>query len=245
MRRFFVNRADIHGDRVLLAGAEAHHLTVVLRLTEGDQIHLFDGTGASYQARIERITKNSVEARLLATAYPERSQRQIHLGQGLLKGKKMDFVIQKATELGIDCVHPFTSRHCAVKHQAENRHARWQKIVLEACKQCNRPVPPTCLPVTDFDALLAATSSFGTKLVFWEQETRGRLTDFITDNPEKQPLLFLIGPEGGFCETEIARAQNAGFSPVSLGSRTLRAETATIAASAILQYLLGNLGQGA
>ena len=235
MHRFFINHGDIQGNQATLAGTEAHHLRHVLRLGPGQEIELFDGSGAVYHARVSRVGKEIelviTEQRTTAPETPTLS-----IAQGILKGKKMDFVVQKACELGVATFIPFHSDHCAVPIPRDAKTFRWEKIIMEACKQCGRPIPLEVDAVADFDTLLAAAAPYACKLIFWEKETRFHLAGLppLTAIPS---IIALIGPEGGFSEAEIAKAVQAGFTAVSLGRRTLRAETATLSVMAILQYL--------
>jgi 16S rRNA (uracil1498-N3)-methyltransferase len=242
MHRFFIDPSDIHGQTALIKGPEAHHLRTVLRLAAGDQVSLFDGTGSIHKAAISRIAKGEVETRIISTRTAAAAPTFIHISQALLKGKKMDLLVQKANELGIDVVEPFISIHCENKAGNPERASRWRRIVLESCKQCGRPAPLVCRPEINFDAMLAAASRFDLKLIFWEQERGYSLSRLFEDqNRPFRAVQAIIGPEGGFSEEEVNHARAAGFQPVSLGHRTLRAETASIAAMAILQHRLGNL----
>ena len=155
----------------------------------------------------------------------------------------MDFIIQKMTELGIESVRPFRSQYCAAFDPAADRLSRWQKIALEACKQCNRPKPPDLHAITDFKNLLPVSEGdeHNLKLIFWEETGQKSLQEILGTVNEIKSALILIGPEGGFNSGEVAAAVAAGFFPVTLGSRILRAETAAITAVSILQYELGNL----
>lgn len=235
MHRFFIHPDDIQGGQATLAGTEAHHLRHVLRLGPGEEIELFDGSGAVYLARISRVGKEialAITAR--HTAPPETPA--LCIAQGILKGKKMDFVVQKACELGVTTFIPFHSDHCAVPLPRDAKTFRWEKIIMEACKQCGRPIPLAVGAVADFDALLAAAAPHAGKLIFWEKETRLHLSGLppLAGLPS---IIALIGPEGGFSDAEIDKAEQAGFTSVSLGRRTLRAETAALSVMAILQYL--------
>jgi len=247
MRRFFVDPENISGPIATLTGTEARHISTVLRLSTGAVITLFDGSGSYYEAELTKITPNRVEARIVAIApYIEVanvSRPTLHLGLGLLKGKKMDFVVQKITELGIDSLRPFRSQYCAAQEPDGGRLSRWQKIALEACKQCNRPKPPDLHEIASFKDMLAfaGKEGFDLKFIFWEEEGRKNLQQTLAAGDTGKSSLVLIGPEGGFSPGEVADAVAAGYKPVSLGSRILRAETAVIAATAILQYHLGNL----
>ena len=242
MRRFFIDPIGVNDTQATITGDEAHHISDVLRLKPGTTIELFDGTGKVYQARIEHVAKGRVETIILAGSEDIADSSQLSLGVALLTGKKMDLVVQKATELGVAAVHPYVSRHCSVKERNPNKEQRWQRIALEACKQCNRPTVMECKPVSDLHSLLAEGKPAVTKIIFWEQEQTRTLADlFPAGTAPPASIMALFGPEGGFSQEEITQAINAGFTPVSLGSRILRAETAVISGSAILQFILGNL----
>jgi len=242
LRRFFINPTDITGETAQLTGPEAHHLRSVLRLTPGDPVTFFDGAGARYQARIEQILKDRVTATIIEHTQDLPPKVRLHLGQALLKGQKMDLILQKATELGVDAIWPFYSEHGIHKTPRDTQMERWQRIVLEACKQCDRAKPLEIHDTQEITDLMTQPPPCDTRLIFWEHETRQTLNEILADQTtDCHSVLFLLGPEGGFSETEVARAQQEGFTPVSLGPRILRAETATLAATAILQYTLGNL----
>ncbi len=241
MHRFFIDPTAIDGKTAELTGQEAHHLASVLRLTKGEKIILFDGTGKVYTARIERVSKKNVPLSIVKAEEASAGVTRLHLGQALLKGKKMDFVIQKATELGIDTLHPFTSQFCDISAPAENKISRWQRIVIEACKQCGQPFPPDVRPPVTFDRILTTQGHFDCKLIFREGEDVCPLADCFPLRAPTRSVIMLIGPEGGFSRDEIDKAVAVGYIPVTLGSRVLRAETASIAGMAIVQYLLENL----
>jgi 16S rRNA (uracil1498-N3)-methyltransferase len=248
MHRFFIDPIDLTGTRALLTGEEAHHLISVLRLKVGTMIELFDGKGRTYEAEVINISKGRVEAAIMSMAAEQAAENAaLHIGLALLKGKKMDFIMQKATELGVAGLHPFIATFSNARHIAPDREAkrleRWQKITREACKQCNRPQPPICYPVKDFDTLLEEESQadYDLKLLFWEGERSQGLHGIIQAPDQPCSVMILIGPEGGFSMEEAEQAKAAGFQPITLGKRTLRAETAVLAAIAILQHLLGNL----
>ncbi len=242
MRRFFIDPATVSDATATITGDEAHHICDVLRLKPGTAVELFDGNGNIHQARIQQIGKGRVDVAILATHKDSGSASRLAIGVALLTGKKMDLVIQKATELGVDAVYPYVSRHCSIKEKNANKEERWQRIIMEACKQCNRPTAPECAPVCDFSDLLATGATYSDRIIFWEQERTRTLQDlFPAAAPPRGATLALFGPEGGFSNDEISRAVAAGFAPTSLGSRILRAETAVIGGSSILQFLLGNL----
>ena len=247
MRRFFVEPENISGSTAVLTGTEARHIATVLRLTPAAIIILFDGSGSYYEARITKISPSRVETKIVSiTPYidaAEDAYPALHLAVGLLKGKKMDFIIQKCTELGVASIRPFYSQYCAAHGAAVGKRGRWQKIALEACKQCNRPKPPDLQEVTDYKTLLSLSNNdnYDLKIIFWEDEKQNNLQETLAASRQKQSVLVFIGPEGGFSSGEAAAASTAGFQPLTLGSRILRAETAVLAAVAILQHELGNL----
>lgn len=241
MHHFVIAPDAVREGTALITGSEARHLRAVLRLAVGDRVRLFDGTGRIHEAVITRLGKGEVEARIVASETVARLPVQIHLGQALLKGKKMDLLVQKANELGIEVLVPFVSARCDVRNRNREREERWHRIVLESCKQCGRPVPMACRPETDFAGVLAADGDFDLKLIFWEEERQRSLGSLFERPAPVRAVLALVGPEGGFSSEEIKRATAAGFIPVSLGRRILRAETASLAAMAILQHRLGNL----
>ncbi len=242
MHRFFVEPAAISGDTAVLNGPEARHLRTVLRLAPGETIILFDGQGTICQASITKVGKNQVECAILARHIAKSAGPVLHLGQALLMAKKMDLVVQKATELGVAAIHPFTVARCTAEAGSSARLSRWQRIAFEACKQSGRPAPPEIYPPFDLDALLARETSQAMKLIFYEEEeTTGLAEIFQANQPLPASLIFLVGPESGFARDEVEQAKAAGYLPVTLGERVMRAETASIAAAAILQFLLGGL----
>ena len=242
LRRFFISPSAISGETAEMSGPEAHHLRTVLRLTPGDPITFFDGTGARYQARIERISKDRVTATITAQSRDLPPTVSLHLGQALLKGQKMDLILQKATELGVDTISPFYSDHGSHNPPKDTQMERWQRIIFEACKQCDRAKPPEIHAPRAIAELMTQPPPCDARLIFWEHETRQTLDEVLAGQKRNcRSVFFLLGPEGGFSEAEVACAQKEGFAPVSLGSRILRAETATLAATAILQFALGNL----
>jgi 16S rRNA (uracil1498-N3)-methyltransferase len=247
MRRFFVDPENIVGPTAVLTGTEARHISTVLRLSSGTKITLFDGSGSYYEALIAKTSPGRIETKIVSIipyiASAEGIHPALHMGIGLLKGKKMDIVIQKITELGIESLHPFRSQFCAAHDPAQGRLSRWQKIALEACKQSNRPKPPELHSIADFKDLLSGTTQndHDLKLIFWEEQGQKTLHEIFSPKDEKKSVLILIGPEGGFSSDEVEVAVASGFKPVTLGSSILRAETAAITAAAILQHELGNL----
>lgn len=239
--RFLIDPSSVAGDRACLTGTEAHHARRVLRLAAGDTITLLDGCGTRHLARIERITPERVETVILKSQQDPSPRAQVHLCQGVLKGQKMDLVCQKATELGATAIWPFISDHCARHGEQEDRPDRWRRIALEACKQCDRALPPEIHNIIPLSTLLSRLPDNTLKLMLWEEETEQPFGAIFKGNSRPDAATLLIGPEGGFATTEVTMARDAGFITTSVGRLILRAETAALAALSIAQYELGNL----
>ena len=247
VRRFRVHREKIEGLRAIIDDpGEIRHICKVLRLGEGDGVVLFDGEGKEYRASITRIFPEQVILTLTAEGAPARAESSLRivLGMALLKSSKFEWLLQKATELGVSEVLPFSSSRVIPRREEEQsraRLARWEKIVAQAARQCGRSLLPRVHPPCSFEEVLQTDREGATKIFLWEKEETRTLGDALTEaNPE---IFFLVGPEGGFSDPEALRAQEAGFRPVRLGPRILRAETAAIAGVALLQFIRGDLGR--
>lgn len=248
---------------VLLRGAEHHYLTRVLRLRLGDAVVLLDGGGRLGAARLVRVDAEQVELAWEAATTAPASGPQVILLCGLLKGDKQDFVIQKATELGVSAVVPVLCQRSVPQlgeERAEKRQQRWSRIALSAAQQCRRPdVPRVLLPVSLAAAVQDAAPADPGRLSLLLYEgpaapLHALLPAASTATAPTAPtaptatggadpaalttVRLLVGPEGGFTDAEVAAATAAGFLPASLGPRILRAETAVVAALAVLQYAL-------
>jgi len=166
------------------------------------------------------------------------------LAQSLLKGEKMDYLIQKATELGVKRIIPFfSSRTIPLLEESRRlkRYHRWKRIAVEASKQCGRGVVPKIEPLQDYFEMVQTATQDSLRLILWEKEG-ARLKDILTGSKEKKKIFFVIGPEGGFTQEEIEHARREGFIPVKLGRRILRSETSSLCLLSILQYECGDIG---
>ena len=247
MRRFYIKTGSICNGRAVITGQEARHLGTVLRLAPGDQVELVDGRGTIARAEIETLSHNMAALTVLDTALPGgESPVQITLAQGMLKDKKMDMLVRHLTELGICQWVPFYSSRSIPKPDAKrlcSRMERWNKIAREALKQCGRSMVPLIKEPVQFDDLIETAMEYDGKIAFWENAT----TPIHTLQPPPQEpvkrIIVLIGPEGGFSGPEIEAAKKRGFSACSLGPRILRAETASLTAAALVQYIFGDLGK--
>jgi 16S rRNA (uracil1498-N3)-methyltransferase len=245
IRRFKISEDALRGtEAVLRDPAELRHLARVLRLKPGDPVILFDGKGGERRAVIKRLAGRRALFALLPDSLPEMPEPPVRiiLGIGQLKADKLAWVIQKATELGVGEILPFHSLRAVSRPEeaaAENRLGRWEKIAAEAAKQCRRSRIPRIHSRMPFPEALAAFPEMK-KLFLWEkEESRGIGALLAPPSPE---VFGLVGPEGGFSAEEARAAEAAGFSPVRLGPRVLRAETAALAFVALAQFLCGDLG---
>jgi 16S rRNA (uracil1498-N3)-methyltransferase len=245
-RRFHAPPSNFNFDNltVTLTGDEARHLREVLRLKKGDAVFVFNGAGREFRCIVENARRDSAELRIdseLQPAKPE-SHLQLKLGVALLKGEKFDLVVQKATELGVQQIVPVTTRHADIhlrdESDANKRVARWQRIALEAAKQSGRAVVPEVSTPISFDAFLEGTKDAELCLMFSERGGGGL---WLISGRAPRSVAALVGSEGGWSDEEIERARESEFHVITLGGRILRAETAAIAATALLQHLFGDL----
>ncbi|MGA7827315.1 MAG: 16S rRNA (uracil(1498)-N(3))-methyltransferase [Geobacteraceae bacterium] len=246
MRRFFIDENAISENRAMISGNLFCHMTRVLRLKIGTRVLLSDGIGRRHVGVIESIGKENLLVRLEeSSTEPERPPGPfVTLYQGLPKGSKMEFILQKSTELGVDSLVPFVAGR-SVAQLPQNREAdrleRWRRIVTEAARQSNRTSIPELRPVISFSELIASADQ-AVKLLLWEEEKANRLKSVLASLPLPESVAIMVGPEGGLSKDEVATATKAGFIPVTLGSRILRTETAGIALLAVLQFYWGDMG---
>ena len=245
MARFFLPSANIQGDRGILSGQELTHLVKVLRLRAGDAVTLFDNTGWEHEAVIESLTSQQGELKILQSHPTGREPSlPITLAVGLTKGEKLDFVIEKSTELGVTTVIPFISDYAVPKLDREKirkRTERWQKIAVSAAKQCGRSRVPEVRRLCSFEDLVREYRPETLKLIFWEDETEQSLGEVAEKYRETKNVLVVVGPEGGFSKKEMELANSQDFQSVHMGRRILRAETAALAALTLAQFLWGDL----
>jgi 16S rRNA (uracil1498-N3)-methyltransferase len=229
------------GAEIRLPAASAHHVAKVLRMRPGAALGVFDGAGNEYAAQIVRIEGNAVTARLgdrIVSA--GESPLRITLVQGVSRSERMDWTLQKATELGVSAIAPVLTARSVVRlddKQAQKKQQHWRGIVIGACEQCGRAtLPSIAAPVPLRDYLSAALGN-ALRLVLSPSASTSLagIANVATD------IELLIGPEGGLDDDELAAAQRAGFTPARLGPRVLRTETAAIVALAVLQASHGDL----
>jgi len=227
------------GKRIVrIAGDEARYLMRVLRMKAGDELSVFDSAGAHFRAIIREAGRNGVVAEL-AEALPPAGEpaRPLVLLQGVLKGEKMDFVVQKAAELGVSEVVPLITERSQVRETRKGD--RWRKIAVEASRQSFRTSVAGIREPVAFEDFFAGRSS-AEGFIFWE-EGGARLRGARL-SPSSKPLVVAVGPEGGFTPREVELARAKGLEVKTLGKRILRAETAALAAVSIVQFMLGEMG---
>ena len=244
MPRFYVPRPRVEEGTLKIEGDEVRHIRRVLRLRRGDEIVVFNGSGKEYGGTIVEEGPSSVVITIqnIFSSRPE-SHLEMTLAQSLLKGDKMDYLIQKATELGVKEIIPFLSSRSVPlleKSKRLKRNLRWERIAVEASKQCGRGVVPKIEPLQSYSEMLSAASPDSLRLILWEKEGT-RLKEALEGSTGKTKIFFIIGPEGGLSQEEVDQAKRNGFTPVTLGRRILRSETASLCLMSILQYEWGDM----
>jgi 16S rRNA (uracil1498-N3)-methyltransferase len=246
LRRFIIDEVRPEQGLVSIKGQEARHISRVLRIGPGDKMILMDRKGARFLAEVESAGPNEVTAWIREPLQsPLSSPTEIALCQALLRSAPMDLVIQKTSELGVSQIFPFLSERTVVKPDERGKASKlrhWEEIAKGASKQSDRDKPPLIHPVIPFTLLVKKLKAGRyRKLILWEGEETRDLKDLIRDRDPDTGVVGIVGPEGGFAAGEIEEAVSAGFAPVSMGRRILRAETAAVAFVAVLQYEWGDL----
>lgn len=237
--RIFTEQTLVTGELIQLEESASHHLSKVLRMQTGRELILFNGTGGEFAATINDISKKYVTVLIAEhTADNRESPLQLELAIGISRGERFEWVLQKATELGITKITPLITERTEVKtsgDRQEKMQDRWQQIIISACEQCQRNLlPELAAPVQLNDWLATVNSDFRFVLHHRDSKT-------LPAEQQPQSVALLIGPEGGLSENEIAQAQAKNFNALTLGPRVLRTETAPIAAISLVQYLWGDL----
>ena len=253
-RRFYAphegSGARDAGARLTLSSEESRHLRDVLRLRPGDEAYAFDGEGREYACAVVEVGRGNAGATLEVRARVEPQKPESPLGLALavalLKGEKFDMVVQKATELGVVRVVPVLTARSDVRPReaagSARRTARWQRLALEAAKQSGRARVPRLVEPVEFASLVASGPAEGEARLFFSERDGASLAEALPGRPAQPPTATaLVGPEGGWESEEIEAARRNGWAVVTLGGRTLRAETAAVVVAALLQHLCGDL----
>ena len=273
MIRLFLQPEDLSSKQIIITGDNARYLSLVMRVMPGDPLIIYDGLGYMYECRILQSHKKEVIAeKIRKESHSVESPVPITLAQGIAKGEKMDFIIQKSTELGVSRIIPLITERSQVRHTEKMK--RWQKIALSASQQSGRERIPEILEPTDINEFLknpctlplargTAGEASGSKskpilspnlekagkrgfphkrIIFSEEKKERNLKQVLRDIKDTNQITLLIGPEGGFSKEEVTTAIEKSFIEASLGPRILRTETAPVAVISIIQYEFGDMG---
>ncbi len=248
MSRYFVNNSQIQDNRITIIGEDFQHLKKVLRVQRGDIITVccdqFD-----YKAEIDDIKSDSIISDIIDKyANLTEPEIKITLFQGLPKSDKMELIVQKSVELGVYEIIPVITERCITKintdKDAQNKAERWQKIALEAAKQCNRGIIPKVGNPIKFRDAVKQAENMDLSIIPYEKESSVNFKDIASGLNKIRSASVFIGPEGGFSEQEIQQADSSGVKKITLGPRILRTETAGLVAVSIMMYELGDVSNG-
>lgn len=250
MSRFFVRKEDVQEGFIVIRGEDVHHIKNVLRLSRGSRLTVSDGNGTDYTVEISKMCSNCIYADIVnASQSKTEPPLEITLFQGVPKQEKMDFIIQKSVELGVRRIVPLLTERTVVRfgseRDKENRLKRWQRVAVEAAKQCNRSIVPEVTVPLDFNEGIKLVEDSQLSFIAYEKESDSSLKNYFkTGNMQHgiSKAAVIIGPEGGFSEQEIDRAISLRAVPITLGPRIFRTETAGLVVLSIIMYELGDIG---
>lgn len=243
--RVYTPQKLVAGDLIQLENSASHYLTRVLRMQAGRELVLFNGAGGEFSAMIETPDKNHTAVRIGEYTGDNRSSPlQIDLAIGISRGERMDWALQKATELGVTRILPLFSSRTEVKlsgPRLEKKLAHWRQVLISASEQCQRNILPELAPPQNIEVFLSATTAADLKLVLHHRAEHSLATMDKAMQQAPAAVLLLIGPEGGLAAAEIESALQNGFQALKLGPRVLRTETAPLVALTAVQQLWGDL----
>jgi len=242
LRKFYVKPEDIEGNLIQITEDQAQHITTVLRRQAGDEILIFDGSGREYHTKLLKVGKICTAEVLDVQWNTSEPKVQITLFQGIPKGEKMDWIVQKCSELGIIKIVPVLTEYAVVRldeKEGSKKQERWQKIALEACKQCGRAKLPVITVPVAFSQVPVLLQEYSLKLVAYEEERTLSVQAALQEQADT--IAYFIGPEGGITPKEHEALVEAGAKSITLGRRILRAETAAVALGTILLYQMGEM----
>jgi len=234
MPHFFIDSKNVNNNVAVISDKENYnHIVKSLRAKTGENILLIDEKQIQYEGIIEKITKDVIDIKINKSYKSNRSLSfKLYLAQSPLRSEAQSLIIEKATELGVDGVYPIFSDNCVLKKSViEQKVQKWQKIMFEASKQCERAYVPTCFEPFDLDLLLK-TVKFDRILALTERSANYHLKEYLAQNPilKNEQILVIIGPEGGFSACEFEYFNKNNITTLSLGNLILKAETAVITA---------------
>jgi 16S rRNA (uracil1498-N3)-methyltransferase len=227
MGYFFIKERDIDGDTVTIKGKEFRHIREVLRAKKNDRLILITGNGTEYHTVITRAGMSSLSVRIVKTTRKS-NEAGIFISIGIAppKGKRMEWFVEKATELGVSEIIPVITNRSVVS-PGEARVERWRRVAIAAVKQAERSVLPTIQQVQSYEEFLLASMVYPLRFIAYEKQREGIIEEAV-EKKKPSKILALVGPEGGFEEWEVSEAKEQGFIPVTLGPTKLRTETAGI-----------------
>ena len=240
MPRFFTETID--ENKGIILGDDAKHIAKVLRMHPGESLIACDCKGKDYDCVIEALTDKQVDLKV-ERVYPSETEPSVFvtLYQAMPKSDKMELIIQKAVELGVSAIVPVQTKRCVSRPDAKSmakKLERYNRIALEAAKQCGRGIIPQVLPMLDYPQALAAMKEDEQAILFYENSTSSFQEEL---KQAGKSLSIMVGAEGGFEEEEVQKALEQGVASISLGKRILRCETAPLAALSIIMYQTGNM----
>ncbi len=244
MKKIFINKRAVQGKTILLDAQESNHLINALRYQAGDSVLVSDQQQTEYETVIEKVTDGRALLKITSAKPIEKTGLTIRLVQGLCKGDKMDWVVQKAAEFGVSEIVPLETMRTIVRldaDKAKKKVDRWQKIALAAAKQSGAPAVMTVSGVKKISEMAAEENGNDLRLLFWEEALPGSLKEVLKEHQPESITIF-IGPEGGFDSTEVRLLEESGVKTVSLGQQILRTETAAVAATVCVMYHYDRLG---
>lgn len=240
MPRVHLPAETLAGPEVVVSGDAFKYLSRVLRLRPGDELQVFDGAGNEIDASVDEVGSKSARLRLHARRRVSTASASIVLLQAVAKGEKMDWIVQKTTELGVARIVPVLAARSVARPSGDARATRWQTIAREAARQSGRAdVPDVASPAPLADALVTLGAEAGARLIVYERARGAPLRRAV--GTDARAVVLLVGPEGGFAPEEVEAATAAGFAAVGLGPRVLRVETAALVAVALVQAAIGGL----
>jgi len=242
MPKYFVEPENIKDNSIIITGEDVKHISTVLRAKIGNTLEVCNGCSEDFECKIKEISKEQIELEIVSKApcYAE-PKTKITLFQGLPKADKMELIIQKCVEIGIDKIVPVATERAVVKlndKEKVKKVERWQKISLSAAKQSGRGIIPKIENVISYNEAIKEGKALQNAVILYENEEKRELKE-ILKNIKGEEIGIFIGPEGGFSDEEINKAKAEGIGTVSLGERILRTETAAVVATAIFLYELG------
>lgn len=233
---FYTPSVNIGKETLILSKEESHHIRNVLRKSNGDIISVTDGKGNLYKVKIDGFTAEGVKGKILEReSYTADGDCEISIAQAVPKGSRMDFFVEKATELGVHEIIPIHTKRSLFPN---DKRERWQRVAISAIKQSERLFLPEIEPLSSYEDVLKRANGYDITIIAWERARDRRLKGLLNG---KQKILAFVGPEGGFTADEIEEAQASGAIPITLGDKILRSETAGIALITMILYEKGRL----